>query len=129
LNQLKKLGKKLGRKPTDRDINEACKRGETASVPTFSREFGSLIKAYESAGFKLKKPLEYTKAEIIRKLQELTRQLGSLPGYNDIKRASKEGKCPSPNTIYKKIGPLETARKIARLSSLISTNGTKTNRK
>ena len=49
--QLKALGKKLGRKPTDRDINRASKEGLCASAMTFARMFGNLPTAYKKAGF------------------------------------------------------------------------------
>lgn len=55
LDQLKALGERLGRKPTDRDINAASQRGETASAGVFVREFGSLIDAYLKAGFTSKR--------------------------------------------------------------------------
>lgn len=119
LEQLKSLEKELGRKPTDRDINAASKKGEVASSTTFAREFGNLIEAYKAAGFELKKPREYTKAEIIRKLQELTRRLGRLPLYVDIKAASEAGDCPAPGTIYRRIGSIEVARRKAKLNSLV----------
>ncbi len=51
VEQLKKLGEKLGRKPTDRDINKASKEGLCASAITFARMFGSLPNAYQKAGF------------------------------------------------------------------------------
>lgn len=119
LEQLKHLEKELGRKPTDRDINAASKKGEMASSETFTREFGNLIEAYKAAGFELKKPREYTKAEIIGKLQDLTRKLGRLPLYVDIKAASEAGECPAPGTIYRRIGSIEVARRKAKLSSLV----------
>ena len=51
IEQLKALREKLGRKPTDRDINRAGKDGICASATTFARMFGSLSKAYQKAGF------------------------------------------------------------------------------
>lgn len=51
IEQLKNLGEKLGRKPTDRDINRASREGLCASAATFARMFESLLKAYQEAGF------------------------------------------------------------------------------
>lgn len=51
IEQLKALGVKLGRKPTDRDINQASKEGICASAVTFARMFGSLSSAYQKADF------------------------------------------------------------------------------
>lgn len=54
IEQLKALREKLGRKPTDRDINQASKEGMCASAITFTRMFGSLLSAYQKAGFEIK---------------------------------------------------------------------------
>ena len=51
IEQLQALGAKLGRRPTDRDINRGSKDGRCASAATFARMFGSLAKAYQKAGF------------------------------------------------------------------------------
>lgn len=53
VEQLKNLGERLGRKPTDRDINAASKRGECASATTFASMFGSLVEAYKAAGYRV----------------------------------------------------------------------------
>ncbi len=110
--QLKNLGKKLGRKPTDRDIVRACAEGETASVQVFANNFGSLLKAYEAADFEVLKPKEYTNQEIIKRLRKLRQKLGKRIGWNDLKRASKEGWCPSPNTVYLRIGNIDKIEEI-----------------
>lgn len=55
IEQLKALNEKLGRKPTDRDINRASKEGLCASSVTFARMFGSLLSAYQKADFELKR--------------------------------------------------------------------------
>ena len=104
LEQLKKLGERLGKRPTDRDIIRACAAGETASADVFARNFGSIIKAYEAAGFEVLKPKEYTDRELLKRLRKLRQKLGKRIGWNDLLRASREGWCPSPNTVYRRIG-------------------------
>lgn len=104
--QLKKLGEKLGRKPTDRDINRASKEGSCASAVTFARMFGSLPKAYQRAGFEQIKPRSYTDQEILTALKKLAKEKGGMPTYHELVAASKSGKCPAPGTIVRCIGKL-----------------------
>jgi Homing endonuclease associated repeat len=112
IEQLKKLGEKLGRRPTDRDIVRACNAGEAASAQVFANNFGGLIKAYEAAGFEVLKPKEYSDREIIKRLRKLRQKLGKRIGWNDLKRASIEGWCPSPNTVYLRIGNVDRIEEI-----------------
>lgn len=105
-DQLKALGKKLGRKPTDRDINGVSKKGLCASAATFARMFGDLPTAYKKAGFEQAKPRSYTDAEIVAALKTLAKEKGRMPTFHEIAAASKAGKCPSPGTIVRRIGKL-----------------------
>jgi hypothetical protein len=104
--QLKAIGRKLGRKPTDRHINAASKRGECASATTFARMFGSLPDAYRAAGFDKIKPRSYEDKEISSALEKLSKKLGRMPTFHEIRRASIRGECPSPGTIVRRIGKL-----------------------
>jgi hypothetical protein len=110
--QLQALGEKLGRKPTDRDINAACKLGECASHSTFSSMFGSLAAAYRAAGFLevAKNQRRHTDEEIIAALKRLTKEHGRFPGYHDIRKASLDGKSPAPGTVVRRIGKLTDIR-------------------
>ncbi len=112
IKQLRKLGRTLGRKPTDRDINRTSKLGECASSETFSRMFGDLRKAYLAAGFteESKKHQRYTDKQIIVALRKLTKELGRFPTFHDLEVASLDGKCPSPGTITRRIGRLKEIR-------------------
>ena len=115
--QLKALGKKLGRKPTDRDINRASKEGLCASAMTFARMFGNLPAAYQKAGFEQAKPRSYTDDKIIAALKNLAKEKGRMPTFHEIAAASKAGKCPSPGTIVRRIGKL-TEIKFTILSNI-----------
>ncbi len=112
LEQLRKLGEQLGKKPTDRDIVRACNAGEAASVQVFVNNFGGLPAAYEAAGFEVLKPREYTDREIIKRLRKLRQKLGKRIGWNDLNRASLEGWCPSPGTVYHRIGNVDKIEEI-----------------
>jgi hypothetical protein len=104
--QLKAIGGKLRRKPTDRDINAASKLGECASATTFARMFGSLPHAYRAAGFDNVKPRSYADKEIELALKKLSKKLGRMPTFHEIRRASIRGECPSPGTIVRRLGKL-----------------------
>jgi hypothetical protein len=104
--QLKAIGRKLGRKPTDRDINAASKLSVCASSTTFARMFGSLPDAYRAAGFGKVKPRSYTDKEIELALKRLSKKLGRMPTFHEIRRASIRGECPSPGTIIRRLGGL-----------------------
>lgn len=104
--QLKALANKLGRKPTDRGINAASKLGECASATTLARMFESLPKAYRAADFGKAKPRSYKDEEIIFALKTLSKKLGRMPTFHEIRRASIRGECPSPGTIVRRIGRL-----------------------
>lgn len=108
--QLKALANKLGRKPTDRDINLASKLGECASATTFARMFGSLPDAYRAAGFGKVKPCSYSDREIVLALKKLSKMLGRMPTFHEVRRASIRGECPSPGTIVRRIGRLTDLR-------------------
>lgn len=106
LVQLKALGTELGRKPTDRDMNRASKQGKCASAVTFARMFGSLPEAYRRSGYEQVKPRQYTDREIRSLLKKLIKELSRMPTFHELEEASKEGKCPSPGTILRRLGKL-----------------------
>jgi len=106
--QLTALGKKLGRKPTGRDINAASRLGECASARPFASIFGSLPDAYKAAGYSEIAPnsRRYTDDDILSAIRKLSKQYRRMPTYHELRRASIAGKCPSPGTIVKRIGKL-----------------------
>ncbi len=110
--QLKALGKKLGRKPTDRDINAASKLGECSSAGPFASMFGSLPRAYKAAGYTEIAPnsRRYTDNEILAAIGKLAKHSRRMPTYHELRRASIEGKCPSPGTIVRRFGKLTDLR-------------------
>lgn len=104
--QLQTLGKRLGRKPTDRDINEASGDFTFASASTVAGMFGGLHNAYRAAGFENIKPREYMDADLVESLRSLTKELGRFPLYVELLTLSKAGQCPSPGTVSRRIGRL-----------------------
>ncbi len=106
ITQLQTLAMRLGRKPTDRDINKASGDFTFASAATVARMFGGLPNAYSAAGFENVKPREYTDDELIDSLRSITKKLGRFPLYIELLAMSKAGKCPAPNTIVRRIGRL-----------------------
>jgi uncharacterized protein YaaR (DUF327 family) len=112
IEQLQNLGKKLGRKPTYKDINVSSGLGEIASHSTLTDAFGSLINACKAAGFEVLKPQQYTDAELVKRLHELRQKLGKRIGWNDLSRASKEGYFPSTNTVNRRFGSMDKINEI-----------------
>ena len=115
ITQLQNLGKRLGRKPTDRDINKASGDFTFASAQTVSRMFGGLLNAYRAAGFENVRPTEYTDAELIESLRSMTKELGRFPLYIEMQAMSLAGKCASPNTISRRIGRLRDIKTMFEL--------------
>ena len=68
--------------------------------------FGNLPDAYKAAGFSIPKPRSYTDDEIVKALGKLSKKIGRMPTFHEIRRASMRGECPSPGTIVRRIGKL-----------------------
>lgn len=58
---------------------------------------------------------QYTDEQILSDLQKLARELGRTPSINDIKEASKLGKCVSSRTFYLRFGSYNVAVEAAGL--------------
>lgn len=112
ISQLQQLAKQLGRKPTNRDIDAACKQRTCAASLTFGKVFGSLPEAYRAADFEpfAKTSRRYTDVEIIAAIEKLASEIGRMPTYGQLEAASRVGKCPNPSTIIKRIGRLRDLR-------------------
>lgn len=124
---LQKLTRRLGHVPTTAEIDRASKRRECPSIRYLRKKFGSIVKARELAQLTDVAPLKhrvlkkYTKKEIIRHLRELTERLGRMPRQKDADTASKEGFCPSANTIRYHFGTFKKGCQAARLSEIAPT--------
>ncbi len=110
IRQLKALARRIGKRPTDRDINAACKEGRCASAITFAAAFGSMREAYRRAGLGNAPGHPYPKEEVRRALMRLIDEVGDLPTYRQIDMASREGRCPSSKTITAHFGLLGRLR-------------------
>jgi hypothetical protein len=118
IEQLKSLGRMIGRRPTYRDITRGSNEGLCAAAATFVRMFGSLLEAYRKAGFTPVKPRFYTDKEIISTIEKLAKEMGRMPTRQELNAASKAGKSPSPGTITQRIGTLTELK--SRFSSITS---------
>jgi len=112
-----------------RDIDEAFRKGEGPSNKAVLREFGTLGKAYRTAGLKKGSsymrfggkithrdritPKKYTIEELIEQLRDLKKKLGKRPTFGDIKQASKERFCCNPSTFSVRFGGLRAAYRAA----------------
>jgi hypothetical protein len=117
IEQLKSLGKELGRRPTVDDITRASKNGLCAGTTTFIRMFGSLNKAYEAAGIN-KTRHKYTLDILIEQLKSLGKELGRRPTAQDIAQASKNGRCAGRGTFVIFFGSLNNSYAAAGFKNL-----------
>lgn len=118
IKQLRDLSKELGRVPSWRNLKEAHKGGKCASANTFLYRFGSLKLALEAAGMRSRRYQPPSmEQELIEKVKKLADELGRIPLERDIRKASKEGKCPSMKTIARRFGYLGAFLKAAGLTA------------
>lgn len=126
IRYLRDLTERLGRMPRQKDADAASKAELGPSVNTIRHHFGTFKKACKAARLSEIVPNEryakqgYTKKEIIESLCSLTRQLGRVPGFNDVVAASKEGICPGTTTLATHFGSFTKARKAARLDQVLA---------
>jgi|GEM_PF-517694 superfamily II DNA or RNA helicase len=122
IKQLQKLAEEKGRTPTQRDIDEASKVGRTYSANTFKRYFENLAEVQIAAGIKTtclpqlsSMTDEEAKAILIKQLQDLAKEKGRTPNYNDINEVSRVGKIYSLRFFYKYFDNLPQAYLAASL--------------
>lgn len=107
IQQLQSLSVKLGKVPTKEDVDEAWRRGESASGNTFINRFGSFTNAKRAAGLRARiyyRKGQITKEEIIEQVREAVKDLKREPRQRDIAAACKRGKCPSVDIIKQAFG-------------------------
>lgn len=121
IQQLKDLGRKLGRMPMTRDIRVAAKNGECCALSTISNYFDkSITNALIAAGYRLEDRTflsqpKYSDEYLIRQYIELSRRLGKEPSYGDIDRARKEGLCVGSSTFIFRFSSIDKLRKAAAI--------------
>ncbi len=95
LDQLRKVQKKLGHPPSQRELAKASTDGLCSSEPVFRNRFGSLSKALEKIGSLPGKQVGRTKAELVKQLQKLRDKLGRVPILADLAEASARNEIAS----------------------------------
>ena len=95
---LVKLGEKLGRTPTIKDVNTA---EDMPSNATYAKYFGSWNKALGAAGFKPNVRYDWTEEKLIELLVKFKKKLGRIPTMEDV-RAAKD--MPSAATYQRLFG-------------------------
>lgn len=112
IGQLQVQAERLGRAPTQVDLNAASKEGETATYGTFKRYFGSYGRALEEAGLEANLTF-YENDQIIEELQALGQELGRTPKKADIDEANRQGRIASTTTIRGRFGSYNAALELA----------------
>jgi len=88
VQQLRKLATQLRRGPMYRDVAERSRSGQCASEKTFVEFFGSFNAALRAAGLAAGRVVGFTKADLIRQLQELALEKGRTPMDEEVRAAS-----------------------------------------
>src|SRR5262249_26855830 len=105
---LKRLSKSLGRPLSKADIKKANKKGRCASTHQYLKVFGTISAALKEAGVRR---FPYERTELIQQLKQLTAELGQIPHTNQIKEASRKGKCASIQSFWRKFGSMGEIRR------------------
>ncbi len=116
LHLLRELAKRLGRSPSNRDINSASRRRECASASAYKDYFGGLDAAFKAVGLERapnklppRSPPKYTRSQLQEHLKTLAAKLGRRPTATDVAAASRRGECASLTSISKEFGTLTAA--------------------
>ena len=116
LRLLRELANRLGRSPSNRDINSASRRRECASASAYKDYFGGMDAAFKAAGLERapnklppRSPPKYTRSQLQEHLKRLATDLGRRPTANDVAAASRRGECASLTSIAKEFGTLTAA--------------------
>jgi hypothetical protein len=96
------LHDRLGRLPTSKEINADS---ETPSASLYIHRFGSLPKAFQTAGIAAATPEKQSDADVVQLGMQLARSLDRLPGWNDWVAARADNPdMPSEWQIYRRFG-------------------------
>lgn len=107
--QLAVLAKELGKTPTQKEVDQAASLGKCASSPTFAKMFGgSFSLALEAAGLPANYKF-YSRREVLIDLKRFAKEIGKIPTTTDIKKGSKQSKCPSTATLANHFGSIPNA--------------------
>ncbi len=124
IRQLQELALEKERTPKDEEIKAAsvAKRRDSfgmkfASTGTYKRVFGSWQAALRAASLDETGKPDYTKADLILRLQALIDRLGHVPTVSEWARASRAGECPHFVTYVAHFGSRIAALKAAGLTS------------
>ncbi len=112
---LQALARKLGHRPTVKEVNEAKLRGECASAPTYDDHFGRMSAALRAAGLDRmparvvkRKPRKgrkkYTRELMQEQLKRLCDELGRPARQQDVYAASARRECPGVTALAKEFG-------------------------
>jgi hypothetical protein len=99
LEPLKRLARKLGYTPSQREVREAAKRGECPSSNTYYYNYGTFNAALERAGLPLNRRVGYTKAFVLKQFRQLSSQLGRRPTRADLDKTLGTSQLASRATV------------------------------
>jgi hypothetical protein len=135
IKQLRNLTKRLGRVPTNDDIDQASQSRELSSRKTYVNHFGSMraaseearldrflpktIPAKELSSRNVSRRRRYTPEQLVEDLQKLTRKLKRIQTKLDINRASRAKECAGANTYVERFGGMNAVVKVGGLKKIL----------
>lgn len=106
-SKMQAFAKKLGRTPTQKEVQES--KIEMPSLSAYNRSFGNFSKALQAAGLVPNQFKNVSDEELLLQLKKLQEKLGRTPTQYDISKASKEGECCSDPVFRDRFGSLTKA--------------------
>lgn len=116
IGQLRQLATSLGKTPTIRDVNEACRQGNCADASTFWDYFHGFNNALKAAGLKVNKVAAYSREELIEQLQTAATLLGRTPSEELLNNLSAQGGFANGTTFRKHFGSFPDALRAGQLA-------------
>ena len=120
IQMLQELARRLGHKPTVKEVNQAKRRGECASAPTYDNYFGNMSTALRAANLEnmpvrksprkpRKRQRRYTRDQMLEQLRRLAEKLGRVPTQRDVVEANGRRECAGVTTIALEFGTFRGA--------------------
>jgi hypothetical protein len=120
IQMLQALAKKLGHRPTVKEINESSLRGEGASAATYDHRFGKMSTAMKAAKLdalprpiaprkRSEWPKRYTREEMQEQLKRLTGKLRRAPKQRDVTEANRMRECAGITALALEFGSFTAA--------------------
>ncbi len=117
ITAIRRLVDETGTFPTRSAIDTACRENKCPSSSTIISRFGGLSKFRRQYFPDEKDPVHkvshsgYTDKELIAEVKRFANEIGRFPTLEKLWAASREGRCPSPYFLQKRLGKIAEVRR------------------